>query len=147
MDLDTLAKSVLAHGDAILAVDRDGLIRFWNEGAVRVFGHSETEARGRPLDMIVPDALRARHTAGFEKTVATGETRYGAGDLLAVPALRKDGARISIEFSIVPLRSDSRALDGIAAVIRDVTPRFEEMRFLRRRVAELEARLAAIDGA
>jgi PAS domain S-box-containing protein len=67
----------------------------------------------------------------------TGESRYGAGDLLSVPALRKDGVRISVEFTIVPFRGDDGAMIGVAAIMRDVTQRFEEMRALRKQVAEL----------
>ena len=67
----------------------------------------------------------------------TGESRYGAGDILAVPALRKDGARISVEFTIVPFRGDGGQMVGIAAILRDVTKRFEQIRTLQKEVAEL----------
>jgi hypothetical protein len=58
-------------------------------------------------------------------------TRYGSGEILAVPALRKDGKRISIEFTIAPFRDNRARMIGIAAMLRDVTARFEEMRALR----------------
>lgn len=142
MNLDTLAQSVLSAGaDAILAVDREGIIRFWNPGSERIFGFSRDEALGQPLDMIVPEALRARHNDGFAKTMATGATRYGAGDMLAVPAMTREGRRISIEFSIVLLRDATGAPDGVAAILRDVTARFEETRALRKKIAECEAKL------
>ncbi len=67
----------------------------------------------------------------------TGESRYGTGDIPAVPALRKDGVRISVEFTIVPFRGDGGQLDGIAAILRDVTKRFEQIRTLQKEVAEL----------
>jgi PAS domain-containing protein len=66
----------------------------------------------------------------------TGSTRYGSGEILAVPALRKDGKRISIEFTIVPFRDNHARMIGIAAMLRDVTARFEELRALRRQLAE-----------
>jgi PAS domain S-box-containing protein len=66
----------------------------------------------------------------------SGSTRYGSGEILAVPALRKDGRRISIEFTVVPFRDDQARMIGIAAMLRDVTARFEEMRTLRRQVAQ-----------
>jgi PAS domain S-box-containing protein len=66
----------------------------------------------------------------------TGESRYQRGALLAVPAVRKDGSRISIEFTIVPFRDDAGRMVGIAAVVRDVTERFEEMKALRKAVAK-----------
>lgn len=140
MNLDLLARSLLAtEGDAILAVDRQGRICFWNPGAVRIFGFSEPETLGASLDLIIPEGLRSRHHSGFERSMATGSTHYGAGDLLAVPATRKDGSRISVEFSICLLRGEMDEITGMAAILRDVSPRFEETRRLRRRLAELEA--------
>jgi PAS domain S-box-containing protein len=47
--------------DAIVASDRDGIIRAWNPGAVGIFGYAETEAVGQSLDIIMPDRLRMRH--------------------------------------------------------------------------------------
>lgn len=67
----------------------------------------------------------------------TGASRYGEGDLLSVPALRKDGARISVEFTILPFRDEEGRIAGIAAIMREVTARFEEMRMLRREVEKL----------
>jgi len=122
--------------DAIIFADAEGVIRLWNRGAERIFGFAETEALGEKLDHIIPDNLRARHWAGFHATMRSGRTRYGAGEILAVPALRKDGRRISIEFTILPFRDDAGQIIGIAAVLRDVTVRFEEIRALRRQLAE-----------
>jgi PAS domain S-box-containing protein len=144
MSLQQLAPYLLTQallttsGDAILAVDRDGIITFWNPGAERIFGFARDEATGKPLEIIIPDSLRKRHDEGFRRTMATGETRYGAGELLAVPALTRDGRRISIEFSIVLMRDASGAPQGMAAIMRDVTARFEESRALRKKLAKLE---------
>ncbi len=66
----------------------------------------------------------------------SGSTRYGAGEVLAVPALRKVGRHISIEFTILPFRDDTGQMEGITAILRDVTARFEEARALRRQLAE-----------
>jgi hypothetical protein len=68
----------------------------------------------------------------------TGQTRYGA-DVLRVPALRKDGRRISIAFTVVLLKDTGGNVTGIGAIIRDETSRWEQEQALRRRVAELEA--------
>jgi PAS domain S-box-containing protein len=119
--------------DAIIASDREGRITFWNPGAERIFGFSPGEAIGQSLDLIVPERLRERHWTGYTEVMRTGESRYGHGDLLSVPALRKDGARLSIEFTIVPLKDDAGAMTGMAAILRDVTTRFEELRALRQR--------------
>jgi PAS domain S-box-containing protein len=129
-----LGKALLqAMSDAIVASDRDGRITFWNPGAERIFGFCRSEAMGQSLDLIIPERLRERHWTGYAQVMRTGESRYGHGDLLSVPALRKDGTRLSIEFTIVPLKDDAGAMTGLAAILRDVTARFEEMRALRQR--------------
>ena len=102
-----------------------------------MFGHVSSEAIGSSLDLIIPERLRQRHWDGFRQTMETGRSRYGEGDLLSVPALRKDGTTISVEFTIVLLKSEPVGVRGIVAIMRDVTQRFEEMRQLRRKLAEV----------
>ncbi len=130
-----------AH-DAIIFADREGRIRLWNTGAEETFGYTAAEALGQSLDLIIPEKHRARHWEGYHRVMATGVTKYGR-DLLKVPALRKDGSRASIEFTIVPVRDGAGRMVGVAAIIRDVTRRWGEERALRARLAELEARLGA----
>jgi PAS domain S-box-containing protein len=135
VDTDLIAAAILAGPDAIIAADRAGVITFWNAGAERVFGFSATEAVGQSLDLIIPERLRERHWDGWQSVMATGQSRYGRGDLLRVPGQRKDGTRLSLEFAIHPMRDDQGALAGIAATLRDVTSQFEELRALRRQAA------------
>jgi PAS domain S-box-containing protein len=129
-----------AAPEAIVVADPDGLIRFWNGGAEELFGYAAAEALGASLDLIIPPAQRERHWAGYRRAMQTGTSRY-ARDLLAVPALRKDGARISVEFHVVLLRDPAGRLAGIAALVRDVTSRWQQERALRQRVQALEAEL------
>jgi PAS domain S-box-containing protein len=132
-DADAVAQAVLGGAaDAVVACDRDGIIRFWNPGAERIFGYDEADTVGRSLDLIIPERLRERHWAGYRNMMQTGQSRYSGGDLLSVPALRKDGTQISVEFTIVALRDFGGRLTGLAAVMRDVTARFEELKALRR---------------
>ena len=126
--------------DAIIYADREGTIRLWNGGAETVFGYAAEEALGQSLDLIIPERLRRRHWDGYHTVMATGETKYGR-ELLSVPAMRKDGTRISVEFSIAILRDEDGAIVGIAAILRDVSERFERDRSLRGRLAALEAQL------
>ena len=131
-----LADALLhSASDAIIATDREGRITFWNPGAERIFDFTASEAVGQSLDIIIPENLRARHWSGFRHTMATGTSRYGHGDLLSVPGLTRDGARISVEFTIVLLRNGAQETTGTVAVMRDVTKRFEEVRELKRRLA------------
>jgi len=121
--------------DAIVYADADGVIRRWNRGATRIFGFAKAEALGRSLDIIIPENLRERHWQGYRATMRTGQTRYGDGQILSVPAVRMDGTRISVEFTIVPFTDDSGRMVGIAAIMRDTTARFEELRTLRHHLA------------
>src|SRR6478609_6797598 len=121
--------------DAIVYADAEGMIGFWNKGAERIFGFSAAEAVGQPLDIIIPESLRKRHWSGYRETVRTGTSRYGAGDVLAVPALRKNGGRISVEFTILPFHDRTGRTLGIAATLRDVTKRFDELKALRKEAA------------
>ncbi len=126
---------VRTMSDAVIYSDAEGIIRWWNDGAASMFGYSSKEAVGQSLDIIIPENLRARHWEGYRRTMETGESRYGAGDLLAVPAMRKDGTRISVEFTIVPFHDENQRMAGIAAVMRDVTKAFNEKRELRKKLA------------
>lgn len=131
-DIDRFYRTLVRETpDAIIYADSEGLIAFWNKGAERIFGYSEAEAVGKSLDLIIPESLRERHWSGFEKTVQSGTSRHGANDLLAVPAQRKDGTHLSVEFTVLPLRDRTGRTLGIAATLRDVTRRFEEMKALR----------------
>jgi PAS domain S-box-containing protein len=125
--------------DAIILGDVDGVIRLWNAGAEAIFGYRAAEAIGQSMDLIIPERLRARHWDGYKRTMATGESRYGKGDLLAVPAITKDGRNISIEFTIQMLKDGAGKILGPVAVIRDVTKRFQREKELARRLKELEA--------
>ena len=125
------------RSDAIIAADREGTIAFWNPGAERIFGYSRAEAVGRSLDIIIPMRLRKRHWDGYRQVMKTGESRYGQGDVLAVPGIRKDGLQVSLEFTIIPLRGGARELIGLVAIMRDVTERFEETKALKRKLAAM----------
>ena len=129
---------------AIIFADRDGIIHFWNSGAEAMFGYPAEEALGQTLDLIVPERQRSRHWEGYHRVMATGVTKYGR-ELLAVPAMTKDGRRISIEFSIVLLRAPTGELLGAAAIMQDVTARWEQQKELTKRLAALEAKLEQVD--
>ena len=132
---DFAERLVAGMSDAIVYADAEGVIRVWSRGATRIFGFAEAEALGRSLDLIIPENLRERHWQGYRGTMRTGQSRYGEGQILSVPAVRKDGTRISVDFTIVPFTDEAGQMIGIAAVMRDVTARFEELRALRRQLA------------
>ncbi|MEI6702554.1 MAG: PAS domain S-box protein [Deltaproteobacteria bacterium] len=128
---------VRENSDAIMFADHDGLIRLWNKGAEVMFGYSATEAAGKSLDLIIPENLRGRHWEGYHKVMASGETRYGT-ELLSAPGIRKDGTRLSLEFSMVIVRGDDGAVLGTGAIIRDITARWQKEKALKERLKVLE---------
>jgi PAS domain S-box-containing protein len=133
-----------ATQEAIIFADREGLIRLWNAGAEAMFGYRAGDALGQSLDLIIPERLRARHWEGYRQVMETGVTRYGR-EVLAVPAIRKDGSRISLEFTIVLVRNKTGKLVGSAALIRDVTARWQQEKALKERAATLQATVATLE--
>jgi PAS domain S-box-containing protein len=123
--------------EAIIFADPEGLIRLWNIGAETIFGYTAAEMLGQSLELIIPEHLRDQHRRGYRRVMATGVTQYDR-KLLAVPATRKDGARISLEFTVVLIRGADREIVGIAAILRDVTERWEREKTMRARLGALE---------
>ena len=139
IDLNAL---IAAIGDGVMVCDANGAITLWNPACERLFGHTEAEVLGQSMDMIIPERLRKRHWEGYDKTMASGITKYGH-DVLRVPAVNKQGESLSIAFSVALLNGADGKVSAIAAVIRDETARFNDDRALRKRLADLEAQLAA----
>ena len=128
---------VASIGDAVIASDPSGAINLWNPAATRMFGHTEAEALGKSLDIIIPQRQQQRHWEGYNKTMETGITRYG-NDVLRVPAVHKDGHTLSIAFTVAMLHSPDGKVSAIVAVVRDESARFAEDRALKKRLTELE---------
>ena len=140
--MDRLLKQLVNDApDAILVSDREGIILFWNRGAEQLFGHTATEAVGQSLDLIIPENLRQRHWDGYRRVMASGETKYRTG-LLSSPGIRKDGTRVSLEFSMVLLRDETGGMQGCASIMRDVTERWKKEKELRERLAACEGKPA-----
>ncbi len=139
IDLTAVMASI---GDAVVVCDAKGDVVVWNPAAERIFGFTEAEALGQRMDMIVPERLRKRHWEGYEQSMQTGKTRY-AHDVLRVPAVDKAGRAMSIAFTVFMLYGPDGKVTACGSVIRDETERFTEDRALRKRVAELEALVAA----
>ena len=139
---DRLCRNIVGESsDAIMFADREGIIRLWNRGAIQMFGFSESEALGQSLDLIIPENLRGRHWDGYYRVMESGESRYST-EMLSAPALCKDGTRISTEFSMVMVKGDDDKVLGVAAIIRDVSARWQREKELKERIRILEAQQA-----
>jgi PAS domain S-box-containing protein len=134
---------VQSCNDAIIFSDRYGIIRLWNSGAEQMLGFSAEEAIGQSLDIFIPENQRARHWEGYFRVMETGTSRYQK-ELLAAPAIRKDGTRISTEFSMTIIRDAAGEIAGTAAVVRDVSAKWEKEKTFRARLAELEKQVSGV---
>lgn len=120
---EQLASMILEQmHDAVIFVDRTGVIRLWNRGAEAIFGFTARDALGGSLDLIVPERFRSAHAAGFRQAVASGRLK-ATGRVLTTRANAKSGRRLYIDFSFGLLRNDQDELLGIFAVGRDATAR------------------------
>lgn len=138
-----LASTIVTDSsDAIMFSDREGIIRLWNSGAEKMFGFTAGEAIGQSLDLIIPENLRVRHWDGYGRVMESGISRYST-DLLSAPALQKGGTRISTEFSMVMVKDGAGEMLGVAAIIRDVSARWQRDKELKERIKALEAEKGA----
>lgn len=125
--------------DAVVICDRRGRITFWNAAAERVFGWRSDEVLGTSLDVIIPARLRDRHWHGYQRVMESGQTSYG-GRLLEVPALHRDGRTLSIAFTVSLLRhADGEQVNGVAALVRDDTERWQERRRVHEELEQLRS--------
>lgn len=106
--------------EAIIVVDRAGVVRVWNAGAEALFGHSAAEMLGAGLEAIVPERLWPAHDAGFRRAVDSGHTKY-AGRVMTTRAVHKDGSKRYVDLSFTLLRDARGAVVGVSAVGRDCT--------------------------
>jgi PAS domain S-box-containing protein len=121
--------------DPIVIVDMHGAIAIVNRQTELIFGYAREELIGHPVEVLVPDNLRAVHTAHRHSYSARPRTRpMGAG--LELFGRRKNGSNFPVEISLSPLHSDSETL--IVSIIRDITARKQAEERLRASAADLE---------
>ena len=119
-----------AAQDAIVMMDEQGRVTFWNAAAERMFGYAASEVLGRDHhELIVPARFRPAHRAAFPKWQQTGEGA-ALGQTLELAAVRKSGAEFPVELSLSAMQTgDGRVAVGI---IRDITTRKRAEEEIRR---------------
>ncbi len=106
--------------DAIVSIDSNGEIIFWNTAAENIFGYSADEAVGKLITLVLPKEFHDAHQKGFDRIIKTGESKI-IGKTVEVAGLRKDGRAFPIEISL----STWKVKAGVffTAIIRDITER------------------------
>src|SRR5215213_4413149 len=106
--------------DAIVTIKPDGIVRWFNRGAERIFGHRAEEVIGQPVTLLMPERYRDLCVAGLHRYLRTGEARVVGGTAELV-GLRRDGSEFPIEMSLGETHENGERL--FTGVIRDVTQR------------------------
>jgi len=129
--------------DAIISIDDDQLITIFNEGAEHIFGYSQAEVIGTPLERLLPERFRRTHRH-YVQRFASGEVvaRRMGERLTTIAGLRKNGEEFPAEAAISKLQVGAKTLLTVA--LRDVTERKrleKEQQFLAEAGAVLSASL------
>ena len=125
--------------DAIIMMDSDGKISYWNEAAVKIFGHTRREAIGQGLHtFLAPKRFHEAYKEGFSKFRKTGEG-YAIGRTLELVGIKKDGTEFPFELSLsaVCIKDKWNAI----GILRDITERKqaeEALHEMERRVMQSE---------
>jgi diguanylate cyclase (GGDEF)-like protein/PAS domain S-box-containing protein len=106
--------------EAIVTITPDGIVRWFNHGAERIFGYRAEEVIGQPVTLLMPERYRELCVAGLHRYLRTGEARVVGGTTELV-GLRKDGSEFPIEMSLGETHENGERL--FTGVIRDVTER------------------------
>ncbi len=132
-------ESILANvDDGIIVIDDANAIAWCNNALLNVFAYSRQELIGKPLDALIPAALRdghARHLARFRQSevISCPMTDRGQGN--AIEGIRSDGSAVPLSISVAKISEQSS--DYCVAVVRDITAMTEYQKTLRK-IAELD---------
>jgi len=118
--------------DAIISVDRDQRITFFNEGAETIFGYTKSEAVGTPLERLIPERFRPAHREHFACFAAGEQSARRMGERREIFGLRKNGEEFPAEASISKVGVDGMMFFSV--VLRDVTHSKSVEEALRRAV-------------
>src|ERR687884_1274360 len=106
--------------DAIVTITPEGIVRWFNRGAERIFGHRAEEVIGQPVTLLMPQRYRELCVGGLHRYLRTGEARV-VGVTTELVGLRKDGSEFPVEMSLGETYEDGERL--FTGMIRDVTER------------------------
>tara|TARA_R110001599_G_scaffold64023_2_gene178398 strand:+ start:11972 stop:12421 length:450 start_codon:yes stop_codon:yes gene_type:complete len=134
----TLSHQIVEQSpDAIIFADTDGVVRLWNGGAERIFGHTSADMIGHSMDIIIPEKLLQAHNNGFHHAMSSGEMKY-VNKVLTTRAVHKDGSAMYVDMSFGMVRDADDKILGAMAIARDCTERYNAERAQRVRMTELE---------
>ena len=137
-----LVSIVESSDDAIISKDLDGIIRTWNPGAERLFGHTAAEAIGKPVTILFPPG-RETEEPGILARIRNGERIHHYETV----RWRKDGSLLDISLTVSPVRDSEGRIVGASKIAHGITDRREAERKLRESEQRLTDLFAAIPAA
>lgn len=116
-----LCDALVDHaGDAIIGIDRRGLVTVWNRKAAELFGFLAQDAIGKDVEFIIPERLRSAHHRGFSAAMASGHLRSD-GRARRTKALTRDGSTIFVEMTFaVVTDADGQAIGSVAVARKPI---------------------------
>src|SRR5665647_3578075 len=129
----TFESLLQAVPDALLGVDRSGVIRFVNHQTELLFGYEQGDLIGESLETLVPESLRQTHVAHRESYRAAERTRLPGTDL-KLCGRRQDGTEFPVDISLSPMETRDGLL--VIAAVRDMTS-YRAAEAVRRRLDHL----------
>lgn len=127
--------------DAIFVTDADGVIRGANSRAAELFGRTEAEFQGLPIEELVPERFRSKHPSHRENYHAHPRTRQ-MGAAMNLYGLRKDGTEFPVDIMLKPLNTSLGTF--VLSFVRDVTEQHEAQELARRNDLQLRTLLAGV---
>lgn len=106
--------------DAIISGDSEGRIRSWNSAASALFGFTEDEVLGKPIELIIPERYRDSHREGIHR-VSSGGPSHVIGKTVELAAIRNDGSEFPVELSLATWFLDEHRF--YTGIIRDISER------------------------
>jgi len=124
--------------DAIITINGQGKITYWNNAAKKIFDYSRDEICGEQITLIMPDRSRDAHQKGLNRVLSTGKSRL-LGKTYEMVGLRKDGSEFPIELSISSWKTKDEPF--FTGIVRDVTERKQMVEELKESHDLLETRV------
>jgi len=129
---------VQTANDAIISIDKQGNIIFWNNSAENVFGYSTNEVTGKPVTFIIPERFRQIHQKAIHQVVSTDKSNL-IGKTIEMTGLKKDCNEFPLELSLATWGAGEEIF--FTGILRDITERKRMEEELRKSRDELEIRV------
>lgn len=140
---ELLARIVALAADAIICINSEHAITFFNVGASRIFGYAQDEVMGKPLDMLIPSHLRRVHNVHIKTFEHSPVSARQMGDRSQISGLRKNGEEFPAEAAIAKMLGPNGPIYSV--VLRDVTYQRQAEELNRQLLADMEAAVKARD--